>query len=278
MLALFILGLCIGSFLNVVADRLVSNKSFLWGRSHCDFCGTPLLPRDLIPVLSFLGSRGKCRFCGHKISWFYPFSELFVGILFVVAYLLSGLYAGASVYSLSRFVYLLLLFSIYAVLFFTDVKYRLLPRKAIWLGVVLTLLYITYESLWPLGLMRSQGLAVPVLEVFRVALSALAPRVIGALLIGSFFLLLFLVTRGRGMGFGDVRLSLLVGLVHPFPLNVLAVFLSFVFGACVGVVLLLVRRAGLKSQIAFGPFMITASVVVLLWGPKLLRAYSVLLG
>ncbi len=274
MLVVFILGLFVGSFLNVVADRLIEHKNFLWGRSRCDFCGTPLLPKDLIPVLSFLRTRGKCRFCNHKLSWFYPFSEVFVGALFVIAYLLSGLYLGVSVFTVSRFLYLLLLFSIYAILFFTDVKYQLLPRVLIWIGVGLVLSYTVFVRLLTLGLLRSKGFGISDFAVLRALLISLAPQVILALLLGAFFLSLFLITKGKGMGFGDVRLAILIGLVHPFPYNLLAIFLAFLLGAGFSVVLLVLRRAHMKSQIAFGPFMLVASVLVLLWGSELLNLYS----
>lgn len=247
---LFIFGLFVGSFLNLVADRVVIGEQIWRGRSHCDFCKTVLKIRDLIPVFSFLTSRGKCRYCEQKLSLSYPLSELFTGCLFVLAGVSSGILAGLPYSSgvaldphrLFFFTYLLVVFSFYAVIFLADAKYQIIPTKVLVFGVVFVLVArILFFGLSWATLISTGGLV-------------------------AFFWLLFAITRGRGMGFGDVRLALLIGLFNDWPYNVLGIFGAFVLGSVFSIFLMVLGKKGMKDKIAFGPFMILGSLLAVIFG------------
>ena len=120
---IFIAGLFVGSFLNLVSDRVVRGESILFGRSKCENCKKSLAPKDLVPLLSFILVKGKCRYCKTKLSLYYPLAELMTGLLFVGAAYYTQVFSAMSVPTVVKFVYLLVIGSIYIVLFFTDVKF-----------------------------------------------------------------------------------------------------------------------------------------------------------
>ncbi|EKE00344.1 MAG: hypothetical protein ACD_22C00043G0001, partial [uncultured bacterium] len=228
---IFVFGLFVGSFLNVVADRSVKGVSFVKGRSRCENCKKTLQPHDLIPLLSFILSRGKCRYCGEKLSFWYPLSEYITGCVFVGV----SVYTGFVGYDLSHwlgFLYLLIVACFYIVIFLTDAKYRLIPHKIVVpaivfvfvsnLGYTLYYLYSSYTQLtgdtFGKYLVKAGyygSLATHSINGFLVTLA-------GALGIGLFFWFLVFITRGRGMGGGDITLGFLIGLVNGFPKSVLA--------------------------------------------------------
>jgi leader peptidase (prepilin peptidase) / N-methyltransferase len=248
---IFLLGLSIGSFLNVLVYREAEGKSFLWGRSFCDNCHKQIAWYDNIPLLSYVYLRGKCRHCHKKISVQYPFIELLTGLEFVwIAFLIRGNLSFFSQFEgfysfLSLFIWLLL-GACFLAIFMADVKYQIIPDSAVFFGIILALLKMLVDY-------RYTGMAD-----FSVFLAGI--------LASLFFLSLYLLTQGKGMGFGDVKLALLLGLVLGFPKAVIAVFTAFLTGALVGVILIIARQKKLKSKIAFGPFLILGLVFSLGFG------------
>lgn len=249
---LFLLGLAIGSFLNVLIDRLPRDKSVIKGRSYCDSCEKPLLWYDLIPLVSFVLLKGKCRYCHSPISFYYSTVELTTGVIFVLVYLFffqEGIENHESrIMGLFALGYYLFVAATLIVVFFADLKYGIIPDKIVYPGVVISLLYlfILHNSLFIIHL-----------------LSAL-----GAFL---FFLLLFLVTRGRGMGFGDVKLVFLLGLFLGFPKIILALYFAFLTGAFVGCILILWRKKRLSETIPFGPFLSAGAFIAMFFGDVFLK-------
>lgn len=237
----FILGLFVGSFLNLVADRLVSGEPILIGRSHCDFCKKVLKVVDLVPVFSFLSTFGRCRYCKKKLSLSYPLSELLTGSMFLLAAVSSRILTITSYRPLLFFIYLLVIFSIYIVIFLADAKYQIIPTKVIVPGVFVVLAFYF---------------------IFGFDLSDF----ISAILLTAFFWFLFVITKGNGMGFGDVRLALLIGLFNRFPYNIFAIFSAFALGSVFSVFLMIFGEKGMKDKIAFGPFMILGSIVAFVFG------------
>ena len=160
----FIIGLIIGSFLNVIIYRLPKGKSIITPPSHCPKCGTRLKVIDLIPVLSYLETRGKCRYCNTKISIQYPIVELLTGFFFLAAYLKFGI-------SVQLFIYLLLISALIAVTVI-DYKYMIIPNKITYPLIVISLLsaiifdYITiFQSL--LGIVIPSALLLIVAFIFK---------------------------------------------------------------------------------------------------------------
>ena len=270
-LFLFILGLAVGSFLNVLIDRLPNEES-IGGRSRCDECLTKLAWNDLIPVLSYVKLRGKCRYCKMNLSWQYPFIELFTGLVFVVVGSMSPLslepaYASGNISinqsllslhtSFLRMAAYLGIVSTAIVIFFSDLKYHIIPDSMQILLFAFSFLLVVSFGLTP--------------QLFL-------DHVIGAFVVITPILFLFLITKGRGMGFGDVKLAFSMGfLLGPLG-GLTALYIAFVGGAVVGICLRIAGKRGWKSKIAFGPFLIIGLITMLWWGERILEIVKGLYG
>ena len=227
----FILGLSVGSFLNVLIDRIPRGES-LTGRSHCDSCREPLRWLDLIPLASFLLLKGKCRYCQSTISLRYPFVELLTGILYVLTFTYAPNFNIILPYSL-------IMMSIFIVIFFSDLLYGIIPDKILFSALAASLLYF--------GLIDQDNFT---------------ERLLAAL--GSFSLLgsIFLFTKGKGMGFGDVKLAFLIGFFLGWPLSAFSLYFSFLTGGVISVMLLLYRVKRVGETVPFGPFLVLGAVVL----------------
>lgn len=237
-LFLFILGTAIGSFLNVLIDRLPREES-INGRSHCEFCKKILSPLDLIPVVSFLFLKGRCRYCGKRLSWQYPGIEILTGVLFVLIFNLKFV-----IYN-SNFEFLisnLAIVSCLIVIFFIDLKNQIIPDE-----MQIALFIIVLLSKIMLGLTGT----------------ALGYALIAGLIVMLPILLLYLITRGRGMGFGDVKLAFNMGFFLGIKGGFVAIYLGFILGAFFGILLLLMKKKKMKSKIAFGPFLVIGMLIVM---------------
>lgn len=283
LILIFIAGASIGSFLNVVADRLPKDESPLKGRSMCDFCKTLLKPKDLFPIFSFALLKGRCRYCDRKLSIAYPLSELLTGLLFV------GLAYSLDVFSIPNyaiwisFAYLAFIVSVYVIILFADFKYKIIPNKVVIPAIVVVILvmivstaiisYLNYKS------MAADPFGKYLLEVgywhqqVYAHIRNLVITIVSAFGIAGFFWLLIIITRGKGMGGGDVKLAFLIGLVNGFPVNLVAIVLGFVSGALYSTGLMIFRRKGMKDVIPFGPFLILGSVLAFIFGQQLFNWY-----
>lgn len=250
---LFLLGLVVGSFLNVLIYRLPKNL-IISGRSFCPSCKRKIPWQDNIPVLSFVMLGGKCRNCHSPISLRYPIAELSTGVLFVLTvFLLPDLNPKSQIlnpkYLILVFYHLFIVSSL-IVVFFTDLKYGIIPDKIVFPAIAVTFLYLILNTSY---LIQN--------HIFSA---------IGSFL---FFLFLFLVTRGRGMGLGDVKLAILLGLVLGFSKIVVALYIAFLTGAAVSVILVLVGKKRFGQTIAFGPFLILGTIVAWLLYEKILEIF-----
>lgn len=237
LLILFCVGICCGSFVGVVATRWTRIKSIYSTRSRCDSCRHVLAPLDLVPILSYIFLRGKCRYCKKKISPMHLVYELSGGIVFV----LVGLFYPTV--SVLGFILVLLICTVLLCLFFIDYFYGILPDALLLILFILTTFYVA-----PFG--------------WDVLFTQLLIGV-GCFV---FFLGIYLLTRGRGMGFGDVKFVFIIGYLLGFPNSLLAIYLAFVMGAVVAIALILLGRKKFKGgTIAFGPFLVIGVFVVLLF-------------
>jgi leader peptidase (prepilin peptidase)/N-methyltransferase len=242
-----LIGLCIGSFLNVLADRLPKGQNVLWGRSRCDHCKRNLRWYELVPVVSYVFLYGKCLRCKKAISIQYPLVECMTAIGFVFLYVQ---YFTSTVVFVSSCV----IFSSFLVMFVADFKYQIIPDSMIVIGTLGTVL------------LAFQGHSQSVLAIHCIS-------GIGAL---AFFFLLWLITRGRGIGLGDVKLSFLLGLLLGYPQTIVALYIAFLTGALAGVILILARIKSLKSKIAFGPFLIMGTVIVIVFHAYIVNIWNIL--
>ncbi len=243
---LFFYGLFIGSFLNVVIDRLPRNEGIVCGNSHCEYCGHTLVWYDLVPLLSYLFLAGKCRYCKKFIGFRYPIIECTTGILFAIV---GGAFTG-----IPSLVLMLAIASCLCVLFFIDLFDGILPDSVL---VVLS------------------GFAI-VQKLF------LAEHIIFFLLVGFLtgigFLALFLLTRKKGIGFGDVKYAFVMGFLLGFPSIIPALYIAFLTGATVALILVVGGKKKLKSSIPFGPFLVLGTFVNLLWGQQLWVLFQKIVG
>jgi leader peptidase (prepilin peptidase) / N-methyltransferase len=251
-IAIFLLGLAVGSFLNVLIDRLPRDESPFRGRSYCESCKKPLLWYDLIPVVSILFLKGKCRYCRSPISWYYPIVELTTGIMFVAVTIFVLNNFQFSIFNFqsnlnfqlsqtSTIAYYLFIISSLIVVFFVDLKYGIIPDKVVYPSILAAIVYlfINHQSL-----------------IINHLLAAF-----GAFL---FFLALYLLTKGKGMGFGDVKLVFLLGLVLGFPKIIVAFYIAFLTGAIIGIILILWGKKKLGgTTIPFGPFLVAGAFIAL---------------
>ena len=249
---LFLFGLAIGSFLNVVIYRLRFGDSPMKGRSYCDKCKRAILWFDNIPLLSYLMLLGKCRYCKKPIAFDYPLVEFLVGLQFVWIYWLlkvnfNFFHSWEGFYSLALLIYWLILFSGSLAIAVYDLKHMIIPDEILWPLVGVSFLRLFISGQW---------------QVIPVAFLSM-----------GFILLLWFVTKKRGMGFGDVKLAFLMGLVLGFPRILVAMMIAFLTGAMVGIILLLSKKKRFKSKIAFGPFLILGMLLAKLWGYQIWQWY-----
>ncbi len=239
-------GLCIGSFLNCMAWRLYQGES-LNGRSHCRSCQKMIAWYDNIPVLSFLILKARCRHCQDKISWQYPIVEIIAGIVFALAFLATP------------FDWILIaknwfILSIFILIFIMDARWYVILDKVSLPAVVVMLGLNLY-----LG-MNWQNL------------------LISATIGTGFFLVQYLVSRGRWIGGGDIRLGLLLGVSLGWPNILAAIFLAYFVGAVIGIVLLASGKKQWSSMVPLGTFLSLAGAITLLYGNNIVAWYLKLIS
>jgi leader peptidase (prepilin peptidase)/N-methyltransferase len=243
-----ILGLAIGSFLNVCIDRLPQNKSIVNPPSHCEACQHKLAAKDLIPLFSYLRLRGRCRYCQASVPRRLFWVELATGLIFALLYWHYGLSAELG--------FLAFYACLFIIIFVIDLEHGLILNKVVYPGMVVALLLALYPWPW-----LNESI------VMRVAYAALGGGIGFAI-----FLLIAIVSRG-GMGWGDVKLAALIGLATGFPLVFVAIIMGAILGGIVAVALVIVKKRKRREAIPFGPFLALAAMVTLLWGSNILSWY-----
>lgn len=251
-------GLAVGSFLNVVIWRVPRGESVVHPPSACTRCGNGIRPRDNVPVLSWLLLRGRCRDCGEPISARYPLVELATGILFTLVALRFAL-DGDLIWALPAYLYLA---AIAVALALIDIDTHRLPNAIV---------------------LPSYPVAVVLLAAASFGTAdwwALLRAAIGGAALFAFYLVLALAVP-RGMGFGDVKLAGVLGLYLAWlgwDVLVVGAFAAFLVGGLFSIALLLVRRAGRKSGIPFGPWMLAGAFLGIFFGDSIADSYLGLVG
>ena len=234
-------GAVIGSFLNVVVYRVPIGQSLVTPRSHCPNCETPVAPRDNVPLLSWLFLKGRCRHCGETISARYPAVELLTAVCFIAVVLAQGI--SADLIALIPFTAVLIAVT------FIDLEHKIVPNKIMAPAAIY-------------GLVTAVAFRTDMLPELLIA---------GA---GAFvFFLVAALIHPKGMGMGDVKLAGVMGL-YLGKLVIPALFIAFLVGAVVGVVL--VMRHGMRSRkvgVPFAPFMALGAFVSMLCGQQLIDFY-----
>lgn len=238
---IFLLGLFLGSFLLVVADRTSQGVSYIKGRSKCDGCGHVLSWYELVPVVSYLIQKGRCRHCRAKLGYKYPLAELLTGasvILIFFATISLGVYVF--------FLYLVIT-SCLLVILFSDIQYEIIPFPVVVLMSAAALILL--------------GLLTP---------DMILSHIFAGIVAGAFFLLIFILTRGKGMGFGDVVFVLSMGLVLGIPGILYGLYISFITGALISLILVVLKKKRLRGgTIPFGPFLVLGTFIMMIWGGEI---------
>jgi leader peptidase (prepilin peptidase)/N-methyltransferase len=250
-----ILGLAVGSFLNVCIDRLPQNKSSVFPPSHCEACQHKLAAEDLIPVFSYLRLRGRCRYCQTSIPRRVFLVELATAAIFALLYW---------DYRLSPELGVMIFYAcLFIIVFVIDLEHGLILNKVVYPGMVVALLLSLLPQSW---LTREIWLT-------QIVKPGIASAALGGAIGFAIPLVIALAYRG-GMGWGDVKLALLIGLATGFPQVILALIMGAILGGIVAVALLVARRKKRREAIPFGPFLAVAAMATLVWGSNILGWYT----
>lgn len=235
----------------LTADELSITK----GRSMCPECHHTLAAKDLVPVCSWLWLRGKCRYCAKPISWQYPAVELLTGLLFVLS-CLAWPY-GLSGVGLYQFVFWLFYVVVFMILAVYDLRWFLLPDKVVFPLIAVALVEVASVAIW------------------QRSWADLWQPLAGAGTIFGLFYLLFQVSKGAWIGGGDVKLAFALGLIVGSPLAAfLVIFVASLLGTLGSLPLLLRGKDNLKAHIPFGPYLLAATILVVLYGTTVTDWYT----
>jgi leader peptidase (prepilin peptidase) / N-methyltransferase len=240
-LIVFVFGLIIGSFCNVVIYRLPQGKSIVAPGSQCRSCGSSIRPWDNIPLLSYVLLKGRCRFCKEPISLRYPAVEVLSGVLYVLLYFKFGLTMIFAGYAL--------LTSALVIVAFIDFDHKIIPNIITLPGIAVGL-----------------GLSLGVLPITPPA------SLIGLISGGAIFYLIALISGG-GMGGGDIKLIAMIGAFLGLSGVLFTIFVSALSGSVVGLMLMLLGRKGRKDRVPFGPFLAFGAILYMLVGTDLIQWY-----
>ncbi len=235
----FILGLFIGSFLNVCIYRIPAGKSIVYPPSSCGSCGHKLSFLDMIPVLNYIINKGRCRYCKEKYSLQYPIIELLNAVMYLVIFAIYGL----SYYT----AFIFILVSMLIVITLIDYTSMIIPNGIIIFGFIVSI-------------------------IFKIVLrDKLVDSLIGLAIGFVLFLLIALITNA--MGGGDIKLMSLLGFIFGVKGIVFISFFSFVLGALISVILMILKIKSKKDMIPFGPFISFAALLYIIYGNELINVY-----
>ncbi|MGM0900242.1 MAG: prepilin peptidase [Bacillota bacterium] len=241
---LFIYGITLGSFYNVVGLRVPAGKSIIYPGSSCPTCGHKLKAWELIPVLSYFIQGGKCRGCQSRISPIYPSIEFLTGVLFATAPLVVG-------WNL-ELITTLTLISLFIIIFVSDIAYMIIPDKVL----------LVFAGIF-------------LLERIFIPLTPWLDTVLGAVVGFVLLLVIALVSKG-GMGGGDIKLFALIGFVVGTKTLLLSFFFSTLLGAVIGLIGMSLGLVKKGKPIPFGPFIAVGTLIAYYFGDTLVQAYLTL--
>ncbi|MGE5392116.1 MAG: prepilin peptidase [Deltaproteobacteria bacterium] len=250
-----IIGLVIGSFLNVCIYRIPHGESIAFPPSHCTECGQRLAASDLIPVVSYVLLRGRCRYCKTNIPIRYPLVELLTGMVFLLLYIRYGL-------SLS-FAFYAIMMATMIVVFFIDLDHLIIPDRLVVFASCLAGLTAIYNLFMPLTVYGDSIWWNPLLGALIGSGSLLIVAIIGSIIFRT----------DEAMGGGDIKLMIPIGLFLGWRLTIVTLFLAIIIAGLVGIFLLLLKKTSRGSSIPFGPFIVLATFIALMWGYQIIEWY-----
>ncbi len=245
---IFVIGLIIGSFANVVIYRVPRSESIVTGRSRCTNCGKKIAWYDLLPIVSFFFLRFHCRQCHHSISWLYPAVELYSGIIFLLAFYVSQ--------QSGIFYWLFLVFILESLLILAliDLKNLILPDSI----MLVMLAGVVGYGIW------ENFLGSQVFKIFSLN------NIAGAIVLFSALFILWFLSHGVWIGLGDSKLAGLIGLIFGFWNGLIIFYGAIIMGVVVGLILLASRRANLKTKLPLGTLISFSATVYIFFGAVIL--------
>lgn len=246
-----VLGLIFGSFGTVAAYRIPKRESLATpARSYCPNCGATIRALENIPVISFVVLSGKCRHCGVRISPRYPLTELVTGVLFALSAWRFGL--SGELFVFSAFFWTLVVLSV------IDLEHRLLPNR-----IVYPLFFVGWAALAVTAFASSEP-------------EQMYDALLGMVVFGGFFFLIAFLFPA-GMGGGDVKLAFVLGTFLGYTAGVgvvlMGMFLAFLLGGVVGLLIMALKGGDRKTMVPFGPFLALGTAIAIFWGQGLIDAY-----
>lgn len=248
---LALLGLCAGSFAYAMTLRMMDGRDWVNGRSECDLCHKALKWYDLIPLFSWISTGGKCRYCKKHIGYSYPIVELMVGLVFSLSYIFWPYGSGMGVL---MFVLWLVMLTFMASLVIFDLKWYLLPDRIVFMLVGLAGASKLFQAFYYQDFDR------------------LLPVATGALVGWGVFYFLWTISKGRYIGGGDVKYGLFFGILLASPFkSLLVISIGSLIGCLLVLPFIIAKKTKMTSQVPFGPSLIVATVIVYLFGDKIVN-------
>lgn len=235
---LFLIGLCVGSFINVIVFRTYYSRPFVIGRSKCMACNCLIAWYDNIPLISFGLLKGMCRNCKNQISFYYPCVELATSILFLI----TGIVAWQSGVNIGEFARNLLFVSVLIVIFVMDLKWYVVLDKII---------------------IPSIGIAFLLNWLYNIY--SLKSLILGALVGGLFFYIQWFISRGLWLGAGDIRMGVLMGVMLGYPNIIGALFISYIIGGIFSCFVLGLKLKQLSSKLPMATFLSLGTFIYLVF-------------
>lgn len=258
-----IIGLMIGSFLNVLICRLYTAEKLFLDRSRCPHCKKQIRWFDNIPVLSFMLLKSECRDCKGKISWQYPAVEIGTGLVFaLIGWKFFNL--GEVESWILTFFYLFSAASL-IVIFVYDFLYMEIPGEVLWVSIFVAVFFVLYLD--GTTLLDSKTNMINLLD------SRVYSGVLAAMVAFVFFFSLSFFSKEKFMGMGDAYVVIFLGLVLGWPEIILALFLSFAIGSIYGIISVSLKKKKMKSQIPFAPFLVVGTFIALFFYVPIINWY-----
>jgi leader peptidase (prepilin peptidase)/N-methyltransferase len=259
----FILGLIIGSFLNVCIYRLPREESIVYPGSHCTSCKKSISFYHNIPILSYMFLGGRCSHCNSKISFSYPLVEILSGLLFVATLWKFGMILDTLFY--------LLFISGLIVITFVDLKHMIIPNVITYPGILVGILYNALTTNWQNSLELVSNFSFGFQNFFELLNEVpILDSLFGVILGGGILLLIAytyeIIRKRQGMGMGDVKLLALIGAFLGWQGVFFVIFLSSILGSIVGLSIIITRKGDLKYALSFGPFLSIAAIIYIFTG------------
>ena len=253
----FLLGLIIGSFINVLVYRIPLEKSIVYPPSACTSCGKRLTAPDLVPVFSYIFLKGRCRHCGVPISGRYPLVELLTAFIFTAVFIKYGISVP--------FLAFIFLMTILIAVFFIDLDHRIIPDELVLAGIIGGVALLVYNCINPVPeIYGDLKWWTPAAGFFSGSVILLLVAIIGMIIYKS----------DEAMGIGDVKLMAPIGIFTGWKLCLTGLMLAIIIAGVTSLILIIAGKKTGKDAIPFGPFIVTGVFIAIMWGWDLLNWYT----